>query len=67
MDAASAAGCAQRHLVFFEVVILNALLQLAEEEIVGDPVLLGEARGIDGLDAGQIGEFALMVTVPAVG
>jgi len=27
---------------------------------VRDEVLLGEARGIDGLDAGQIGEFALV-------
>jgi hypothetical protein len=43
----------RRHLELFEVVVLDALLELAEEEVVGDQVLLGEAGGIDGLDAAR--------------
>ena len=43
VDASPAAGCAEGHLILFEVVVLNALLQLAKEEVVGDEVLLGKA------------------------
>jgi hypothetical protein len=60
VDAASAAGRAERHLVFFEVVVFDALLELAEEEVVRDEVLLGKACGIDGLDASKVGEIALV-------
>ena len=60
MNAPSAAGCTERHLVLFEVVVLDALLDLAEKQIVGDEVLLGKAGGIDGLDPRQVGKVALV-------
>ena len=41
------------HLVFFEVVVGDALLQNANEQIVGESVLVGEAGGGDGLKARQ--------------
>ena len=42
-----------RHLVVLQVVIIHPLLQVAEEEVVGGPVLLAESLGRDGLDARQ--------------
>ena len=54
MDATAATGCTKGHLELFEVVVLDALLKLAEEKVVGDLVLLGEAGRIDGLDAGEV-------------
>ena len=44
------------HLVLFEVVVVEALLEDAGEEVVGEEVLLGEAGGGDGLEAGEVGD-----------
>ena len=44
------------HLVFFEVVVVEALLNDAGEEVVGEDVLLGEAGGGDGFEAGEVGD-----------
>ncbi len=44
------------HLVFFEVVVVEALLEDAGEEVVGEDVLLGKAGGGDGFEAGEIGD-----------
>ena len=60
MDASPAAGCAEGHLVLFEVVVFNALLKLAKEEVVGDQVLLGKAGRINRLDPGEVREIALV-------
>jgi len=60
VDASSATGCAEGHLILFEVVVFDALLQLAKEEVVGDEVLLGKAGRVDRLDPGEVGEVALV-------
>ena len=59
MDATATTGSTERHLELFEVVVLDALLELAEEEVVGDEVLLGKAGGVDGLDGGEVIEVAI--------
>ena len=43
------------HLVLFEAVVGEALLEGADEQIVGEQVLLGEAGGGDGFEAGEKG------------
>jgi hypothetical protein len=60
VDAATATGSYERHLKLFEVIVVDALLKLAEEEVVGDPVLFREAGRIDGLNAGKVGKIALV-------
>jgi hypothetical protein len=60
VDAATAAGSYERHLKLFEFIVVDALLQLAEKEVVGDPVLFREAGRIDGPNAGQVGKIALV-------
>ena len=60
MNATAAAGCAEWHLELFEVVVLDALLKLAEEKVVGDEVLLGKAGRIDGLDPRKVGKVTLV-------
>src|ERR1700733_3108230 len=42
-----------RHLVFFEVEIGDALLQHADQEIVRELILIGETRSRDGLEPGE--------------
>jgi hypothetical protein len=44
------------HLVLFEFVVVEALLEDASEEVMGENVLLGEAGGGDGFEAGEVGE-----------
>ena len=41
------------HFVFFKVEIGHALAEDADEEVVGELILVGEAGGGDGLDASQ--------------
>ena len=41
------------HLVLFEVVVGDALLDVANEEIVREVILLSEAVRRDGLDTGE--------------
>ncbi len=60
MDASPAAGSAERHLVFLQVVVVDTLLELAEKKVMGDEVRLGKAGGIDGLDASEVVEVALV-------
>ena len=48
-----------RHLVLFEVEVGDALLQDANQEVVGELVLIGEAGGRDGLEAGEEGSSVL--------
>jgi len=43
-----------RHLVFLQVVIGDALLQNTDQQIVGELVLVGELRRRNGLDAGEV-------------
>ena len=50
------------HLVFFEAVVVEALLEGAHEQVVGELILLGEAGGGDGFEAGEKG---LVGGVPA--
>jgi hypothetical protein len=51
------------HLVVFEVVVVETLLEDAGEEIVGEDVLLGEACCRDGFEARQVGEVFGMATL----
>ncbi len=44
------------HLELFEVVVVEALLEDAGEEVVGEDVLLGEAGGGDGFEASEVGD-----------
>jgi hypothetical protein len=44
------------HLEFFEVVVVETLLEDAAEEVVREDVLLGEAGGGNSLEAGEVGE-----------
>jgi hypothetical protein len=60
MDTTATTGRTEGHFELFEVVVLDALLKLAEEKVVGDLVLLREARGIDGLDTGKVGKVTLV-------
>ena len=60
MDTTATTGRTEGHFELFEVVDLDALLKLAEEKVVGDLVLLREARGIDGLDTGKVGKVTLV-------
>jgi len=39
------------HLIFFEIVVGDALLEDADEQVVGELVLIGEAAGGDGVEA----------------
>ncbi len=55
-----AAGCAEWHLVLFEIVVLDTLLELAEKKVVGDEVLLGKIGRIDSLDPRKVGKIALV-------
>ena len=48
------------HLVVLEVVVVHALLQVVEEEVVRGAVFLGEALGRDSLDADKVGGAGLM-------
>jgi hypothetical protein len=43
------------HLELFEIVVVHALAEDADEEIVGELVLIGEACGGDGFEAGKHG------------
>jgi hypothetical protein len=43
------------HLVSFEVEVLDALLELALHELVGEEILVGEAGGVDGGEADEVG------------
>jgi hypothetical protein len=45
-----------RHLVVFELVVVETLLEDASEEVVGEDILLGEAGGGDGFEAGEVGD-----------
>jgi hypothetical protein len=45
------------HLVFFEVVVVEALLEDANEEVVGEDVLLGEAGGGNGFEAAEVSDI----------
>src|SRR5277367_3388147 len=60
MDATAATGCTERHLKLLQVVVLDALLKLTEEKVMGDHVLLGEAGSIDRFNAGQVCKVALV-------
>jgi hypothetical protein len=51
------------HLVVFEFVVVEALLEDAGEEVVGEDVLLGEAGGGDGFEAGEIGDVGGVAAV----
>ena len=51
-----------RHLVLLQVVVVHALLQVAEEEVVRDAVFFGEAVRGDGLDAGEVGGVDLVAS-----
>jgi hypothetical protein len=51
------------HLVLFEIVVVEALLEDAGEEIVGENVLLGEAGGRDGFEAGEVGDVGGMAAI----
>jgi hypothetical protein len=48
------------HLVFFEVEVSDALLENANEEVVGELILIREAGGGDGLNAGEEGAVGLV-------
>ena len=43
------------HLVGLEVEVLDALLELALHELVGEEVLFGEVGGVDGGEADEVG------------
>jgi hypothetical protein len=51
------------HLVLFEIVVVEVLLEDAGEEIVGENVLLGEACGRDGFEAGEVGDVGRMAAI----
>jgi hypothetical protein len=46
-----AAHLANRHLVFFEVIVVDALLQRAQQNLVGHRILFGKAGRLDGFQA----------------
>ena len=43
------------HLVGLEVEVLDALLELALHELVGEEILFGEVGGVDGGEADEVG------------
>jgi hypothetical protein len=51
------------HLVVFELVVVEALLEDAREEVMGEKILLGEAGGGDGFEAGEVGDVGGMAAV----
>ncbi len=62
VNASSATGGAERHFVVFEVVVVHRFLEVAQEEVVGDAIGIGETFGGDGLDAGEISGVDLVAT-----
>ena len=50
------------HLVLFELVVVESLLEDASEEVVGEDVLLGEVGGGDGLEAFEEGDVGGVAT-----
>lgn len=60
MNASAAPRCAERHFELFEIVVIQALLELAEKKVVRDQILVRKAGRIDRLDLGQVGNLALM-------
>jgi hypothetical protein len=44
-----------RHLVLFEVIVVQTLLENADEEVVGEGVLLGKTNGRDSFEATEEG------------
>src|SRR3954469_3134489 len=62
MKTSAAARRAERHLEFFEIVVICALLHLAQKKVVRDQIPLREAGSIDRLDPGQVGKVALVAS-----
>src|SRR5215469_5067358 len=55
-----AAHLADRHFILFEVIVGNALLENADQHVVGELILIGEAGGGDSLEPLQESNVKLM-------
>ena len=52
-----------RHLVLFQIVVIDALLEYAAEKIVREQILLGESGGRDRLQASEVGDVGGVVAI----
>jgi hypothetical protein len=51
------------HLELFKFIVVEALLEDAAEEVVGEDVLLGEASGGNGFEAGEVSDVGGVAAV----